>query len=293
MSPSRTSRPQMVFLIGAARSGTKFLRDLLAESEAAVCVPFDVNYVWRYRNESLPDDFIPPESADHEIADFIGRTLTRMAQKAAGESRPIVIEKTVSNVFRVPFIYRLFPDARFVHLIRDGRDVTLSAARQWESPSDVGYLFDKLRYFPVRNWAYAIWYIRNALQSRFRKKAVVPVWGPRYPGVDRDVGNLTVLEIAAMQWSKSLLAAREGLAVVPEDQRFSIHYEDLVANPLHLSDLVRFLELPDPARIAERYENTVSRDTGGAWGKLRLDLRSDLMKILEPGLLAGGYISGA
>lgn len=281
----------MIFLIGAARSGTKFLRNLLAESEAASCVPFDINYVWRYRNESQPDDIISPELATKEIADFISNTITNMARKTSGTASPIVIEKTVSNVFRVPFVYELFPEAKFVHLIRDGRDVALSAARQWEATDSMGYLFDKIRYFPIRNWTYGVWYLKNALRNRRRSNQSTKIWGPRYPGIEKDLGRISTLEIAAKQWSESILAAQNGLNTVPTSQTFVIHYEDLVTDSGHLRDLVSFLGLPDPENILTSYKSQVSKSKGGMWDQLTKESQSNLLKYLKPALLKFGYLA--
>ena len=50
---------QIVIIIGAARSGTKYLRDVLATAPNAARVPYDINYIWRYGSESHPDDALP------------------------------------------------------------------------------------------------------------------------------------------------------------------------------------------------------------------------------------------
>jgi hypothetical protein len=46
-------------------------------------------------------------------------------------------EKTPLNVLHIPMIARMFPEARFLHIIRDGRDVTLSYLSQEFGPSTV------------------------------------------------------------------------------------------------------------------------------------------------------------
>lgn len=48
----------------------------------------------------------------------------------AGPNRPNVLlfgDKTPAHSFHLHFIKRIFPDAKFIHLIRDGRDVAVSA----------------------------------------------------------------------------------------------------------------------------------------------------------------------
>lgn len=289
MTEPTPGSPQFVFLIGAARSGTKFLRDVVGSSHAVAPVPFDVNYVWRYRNESLPDDSIPPERADPEIGAFVRRTLSRMARRSKGTLTPIVIEKSVSNVFRVPFIYTIFPEAKFIHLIRDGRDVTVSATRQWQSPSDVTYLLDKIRYFPLRNVRYALWYLKNAVASRIDNRQPFAIWGPRYPGIGEDVQNLSVMEVAAKQWAASVAAADDGFASIPERQRYSIRYEDLVADPSALADLLAFLDIPDPERVITSYEASVQRGKVGSWMMLQDEQQSAILPLIEPSLQRFGY----
>ena len=47
---------QIVIIIGAARSGTKYLRDVLATAPNAARVPYDINYIWRYGSEIREGD---------------------------------------------------------------------------------------------------------------------------------------------------------------------------------------------------------------------------------------------
>lgn len=282
--------PEFVFLIGAARSGTKFLRDLLSSCDSVASVPFDVNYVWRYQNESLPDDRIPPGNANPEISRYIHHTLEKMARRHNGRATPIIIEKSVSNVLRVPFIHALFPQARFIHLLRDGRDVALSAARQWENPSDVSYLLDKIRYFPVRNARYAFWYLWNRIKSRFSAHRGLGIWGPRYPGIEADARTMSPLEIAAKQWSESASAAGRDFALLPERQKFTIRYEDLVGDSRCLLELVEFLNLPDAGTVVARYDDVVQRNKSGAWRQLPRQQQSAVLGQIQHSLRSFGYI---
>jgi len=50
------SNRRPIILIGAARSGTKFLRDIIASDKSVKAVPFDANFVWRYGVEEESDD---------------------------------------------------------------------------------------------------------------------------------------------------------------------------------------------------------------------------------------------
>ena len=68
----------------------------------------------------------------HSTADFLAVVMRLMAE-AQGRRR--WAECTPANVFYLKQIHAAFPRARFIHMVRDGRDVALSLTRQrWISP---------------------------------------------------------------------------------------------------------------------------------------------------------------
>ena len=101
--------PPAVIVIGAARSGTKFLRDILAAGKGVAAVPYDVNYVWRFGAESVPDDCLDPAQVTDKQRRFIRRTLPALAHMKQGE---VLVEKTVSNALRVAYVEAVLPQAR-------------------------------------------------------------------------------------------------------------------------------------------------------------------------------------
>lgn len=63
------------------------------------------------------------------MASLLDGIMSESAQ-SLGKSR--WADKTPENIIAVPFLYRLFPNAKFVHIFRDGRDVALSTQKgQW------------------------------------------------------------------------------------------------------------------------------------------------------------------
>lgn len=56
-------------------------------------------------------------------------------------------DKTPSYVLYLPMLSAILPSAQFVHVIRDGRDVTLSAHKKWGAQR---WYMD--RYYLLRNW---------------------------------------------------------------------------------------------------------------------------------------------
>ena len=111
---SKSLRP--IIVIGAARSGTKFLRDLIGSSESCRVVPYDVNYIWRYKNEKRPHDALAAKDCTDAIAKHIRMRLLAVALQGDGrrDKPSFIVEKTVSNCLRIPFVEQVFPDAVYV-----------------------------------------------------------------------------------------------------------------------------------------------------------------------------------
>ena len=231
--------PQPIILIGAARSGTKLLRDLIATHPAASSVPYDVNYIWRLGNEELPHDELPVA----RLTSLLREQLRRKVAQAASGKTPYFVEKTVGNCLRVPFVYAVFPEARIVHLVRDGLDVVESVYRQWLAPPDWSYLVHKALSYPLLDaFGYARGYAAGLLLKVIRPQVRgQQVWGPHYDGIDQDVAQRTLVEVCAIQWARCVALATVALAQLPPNQVLAVRYEHFVHDPLtHLEQIAAF-----------------------------------------------------
>ncbi|MBD3305653.1 hypothetical protein GF339_04680 [candidate division KSB3 bacterium] len=223
-----TYRYQPLILIGAARSGTKLVRDLIAHHPDVSKIPYDINYIWRLGNEHLPHDELSPDMLTPQIRRRIVRYCGRHS-----EGNAVLIEKTVSNCLRIPFVHAVFPEAKFLHLVRDGRDVVESVYRQWLAPPDWRYIVQKALTFPLTlaftyamRYAWQVW-----IQLLTANKHRSGTWGPRYQGIDQDVGIRDVLEVCALQWKRSVETAVRDLKYIPEAQVMTLRYEEFIFNP--------------------------------------------------------------
>lgn len=282
--------PRKVFIIGAARSGTKLLRDVIATSQFVTAIPFDINYVWRFGNEWRNDDRIPENEASQVNRKYINDTLHSLVKRASGRRSSILLEKTVSNVFRIPYIHKLFPEALFIHLVRDGRDVAESATRMWKAPISITYMLRKLRYFPIRNLRYAMVYVMNSLKRVGNTNAGGKSWGPRYAGIDDDAKKLSVLEVAARQWAESIKAAKDGLSSVPADRWISITYEKFVFDSSVLEGVLDFIGVSDQKSVMESYKKMVKNDRIGTWRNLSVHEQDLITQIQLDELTSCGYV---
>ena len=147
--------PPFPFIVGCGRSGTTLLRAML-DAHPDLAVPDEAGFVVRYARPHYalrygwPRHFDAGRCAELILADNSFRRwalpesdvraaleasppagyaeLVRRLYGVAAEARgkPRAADKTPMHVLHLPRLARLFPEARFVHLIRDGRDVALS-----------------------------------------------------------------------------------------------------------------------------------------------------------------------
>lgn len=263
---SNTKIIKPVFLLGAGRSGTKFLRDIISTSDKVSAIPYDVGYVWRYGNNDCPHDEFTPNMLDDSIKQYIKKTLPKLSIGNSSQSLPtIFIEKSVPNTLRPAFLHAVYPDAKFIHLIRDGREVTESALRLWRTPPEKSYLLKKLRYFPWENYRYAIWYITNIIKGKLSSDRGQQTWGPRYNGIDDDVKRLPLEVVCARQWRKCVEISLSQLSSVNKNNVLEVRYEDLMTDSKSISSICEFLAIDDTNKVVSEYETRVIRSNMNKW----------------------------
>lgn len=269
-TPSLRSGLQPVVILGAPRSGTKLLRDLLSQSSACTTIPYGVNHVWR---RGLPATAPDRRAATDATTQYRREIRSALVDLAGARRRPhsgYLVEKTCANTLRVPFVNQVLPDAHLIHIVRDGRDAAVSAQEQWKRPPSPGYLLGKLRYVPLQHASFLLEYLRN-LWTGLWTDGHVQYWGPRYEGIEEDVRERPLLAVCARQWRACVTTCLDDLAQRPDDRVTSIRYEALVRNRATIERVIAALDLPDPDAIRSRYETVVHDRSVGRW---RRDLSS-------------------
>ncbi|MEP3481023.1 MAG: sulfotransferase [Fuerstiella sp.] len=223
---NKSHRP--VIIIGAGRSGTNMLRDLLVQLPGLTTWPCDeINYIWRYGNRSFPTDEFTRNMADPAAVAYIRRQFAKLS------SDEIIVEKTCANSLRCGFVREVFPEARFIHIVRDGRDVAASASLRWNAELDIPYILKKARYVPFRDVPYyGFKYVNSRIYRMFSGKTRLSTWGPRFQGI-HDIFQEYELPVGcAVQWKKCVESSRTQLEDLPSDQLLTIRYESFTKNPI-------------------------------------------------------------
>ena len=283
---------QPVIVIGAARSGTKFLRDLIGSSTVCRVVPYDVNYIWRYKNEGIAHDSFSGNDCTEVIAAHIRKQLIEASKQPKSDSSnsSFLIEKTVSNCLRIPFIERVFPEAIYLNLVRDGRSVVESSVRMWREPVNFSHLIQKARHFPLSNMSYATWYVKNLLGGWMTPGQGVKVWGVRYPKIEEDVGSLSIPEVCAKQWALCVEKSANDLATIPSDRVIDVRYEMLTSDDDEVRRICQLIGIPDGDRVLDHYRRENRPPNNSSWQPAFVgDDWTGAMEILLPTLSRLGY----
>ena len=269
----------VVIIVGAGRSGTTLLKDLLGNHNEFGKTEFEQNHLWRYGNSNLPHDFLNEESHFQEkTAAYIRARLSKEIEKNKGKK---LVEKTVANVARVGFVAKILPSSKIIHIIRDGRAVTASAIHRWQAKPESGYLIKKILTVPCKDIPRASFdYLKSFGKAIVRKRSYRQSWGPRWPGTDEDVKTLSLTKICARQWRMCVESAIEQGRALHSDKYLEIRYEDLVAHRLETTlKILDFLELDlNDQRFLESVKKKISDNSLDKW---KTELNSDQVEEIE------------
>jgi hypothetical protein len=177
-----------VLLVGCSRSGTTLLQKV-TDSHPKIAILPETRWFVRWYEKRLgltAEDYVTPElvttllrklrlfrdvdtglgeeellkmieSGRISYADFVTAIFDQYG-KVRG--KPLVGNKTPGHVRRLATIHKLWPHTKIVHIIRDGRDVCLSAMNQWREKPDGGLKrYATFRQDPLMTAAF--WWERN------------------------------------------------------------------------------------------------------------------------------------
>jgi hypothetical protein len=199
-----------VFVLGAPRSGTTFLGSCIG------ALP-EVSYHFEPRVTKAAARQVFEGAWPESRAARVFRTSYRLLLLAAGDGGRRFVEKNPENCFVVPFLLRTFPDARFVQIIRDGRDVAVShAEKPWLSAASAG---SGQRGRGGQAWGpWARWWVEPERREEF--------------------AAASDLTRTAWSWRRFTSSAREALAELPADRVLTVRYEDVVQRPQEAAETI-------------------------------------------------------
>lgn len=254
---------QPVIIVGAPRSGTNMLRDVLTSFDSVATWPCDeINYIWRHGNVRYPSDEIPAQRATPTIKNYIRQCFSGIRGKY---NAGVVVEKTCANSLRVPFVDAIMPDAKYVFIYRDGIDATGSAKERWTAKLDIPYILEKVRFVPKTDLPYyGLRYFWARLYRFISREKRLAFWGPALDGMPEILQKHTLNEVCALQWQRCVDKSEEAFSAMPSDKVIRVRYEDFVREPTQ--ELTRILQFigkdVEPQEIAMAVKGVSPRSLG-------------------------------
>jgi hypothetical protein len=260
---------QPLLLLAAPRSGSTLLFETLAASSQVATPGGESHEIIEGLAELQPgapgveSNRLDARQASEAIVArlrerFAARLVDHAGRPVDDPARLRFVEKTPKNALRVPFLERVFPDARYVLLWRDPRESLYSIIRAWES-------------------------------GRWKTYAGLPgftgPWSLLLPPGWQALEGRPLAEIAARQWVAANETALEDLAALDPARWISVDYASLVADPRRVVGRVAGfaglagLDAALEARLAAPLPPSKQTLTPARADKWR-ELESDIMDVL-------------
>lgn len=211
---TRERLPEPIFIIAAPRSGSTLLFETLAVSEHLHTLGGEGHELIEGLRELQPgapgvdSNRLDAARASVAVGENIIQQMLREARDAHG--RPPApaaslrfLEKTPKNALRIPFLDRIFPDARFIVLWRDPRE-------------NLGSIIDA--------WRSGRWKTYNGLPG------FAGPWSLLLPPGWRAMNGRPLEEIAAFQWDSTYRIVLNDLAAIAPERWTSVTYGELLAD---------------------------------------------------------------
>lgn len=302
------------FLLGSARSGTTFLGRTALSQANNLCYWGEPNHVWMHGHAYRRHDELAAADASESVKRYIR---TRFEERLKSSGAKVLLEKTPANCLRLPFIQEVFPEARYIHLIRDGRSVVRSAIKEWKgegsdardsrelreggSVARVGkgaraYLKLRERVHDARDFfelpAYAPRFGRFVLRNCFPGKDLL--WGPRFRGIQAYRRTHSLAETCAEQWRQQVAGVQEHMKTITPECVYQLQFEHLMTNPeLELKKLLDWMRVDMDEGILQSITDSVDMRSDGEQKDPLRDLaneeREKVEAIVRPLLVEFGY----
>jgi hypothetical protein len=259
-----------VFIVSPPRSGSTMLFETLARAPRLFTIGDESHQLIEGVPQLNPEargfesNRLLPEDATPAMAETLRRRFFEALRDREGQRPPTgqavrMLEKTPKNSLRVPFLARVFPEARFIYLYRDPRQVLSSMIEAWTT--------GRFRTYPqLPGWTGTSWSL-----------LLVPGW--------RELIGRPLHEIVAAQWNAATRLLIDDLEALPAERRTVARYDALLADPA--AEIRRLcsatgLDWEEEAGVALRLSRyTVTAPDADKWRRHSVEIEAVLPSLAE------------
>jgi hypothetical protein len=276
-----------IFLLGNVRSGTTLVQDLFA-LHPEVAAWFEPRTVWMYADPGRDHDRFDASDARPRVKRYIRKRFLKHQREHGGKT---VMEKTPSNLMRLPHMHAIFPESKYVYVVRHPFAYLSSAEFRWRQAVHLRRIIERFLEAPKTQLHH---YVGRLFWDHFRKKVLkkkhVSVWGVRYPGVMDDLGSMTTEEVIAKQWAKCCEQVEQDIEQVGRDRVHCIRYEDLVADPVPVfRGVLNHFGLDLTPEIEQSLSEQIDPTRGDKWHRLDPSVVERCLPLMAEQMQRYGY----
>lgn len=199
-----------IFLVGAPRSGTTFLGRCFSKLSG-------VSYHFEPIATKVMSRSVYEKSIDLRKASRFYRNVYEWLMRLHLDGDLRFAEKTPRNSFIISFLSEVFPDAQFIHIIRDGRDSALSYSKKpWLQASQANSSKFEPGGYPIGPYP-RFWVERHRL---------------------REFRETTDIHRCIWAWRRFTEAAIQAASSLSDNRYIEIRFEDFVTEPKVQSDRI-------------------------------------------------------
>ncbi|MEX0776998.1 MAG: sulfotransferase [Phycisphaeraceae bacterium] len=286
-----------ILVTGAMRSGKTTVARLISQN-CDLTHWEEPNALWRMGHAYRRHDLATEADARPWVIWRVRRALVDY-QRAHGNRRLVMCSPLVA--MKLPMVLRILPEARILHMVRDGRSAIQDMLGLHTLESKYYHFADtgarkrmraQLRLTPWHELPARIPGVLSGLTRRYFGRRP-PRWiGIRYPGWRRDLDNLSPVQVAGKQWAITVQTCISGLTQVPCSRWVQVRIEDLNAEPLPwFAKIAHALDLPMSQAAIVGLADSVHRLPMAAKTLDRPVVEIDgALPILQPVLHTLGYL---
>lgn len=236
-----------IFILGTGRSGTTILGTILSMHKEVGYLN-EPKALWHkvYSGEDLIGSYSLGEARYRLDDSDVSKPVLEGAYRLYGAFLRIsfstrVVDKYPELIFRIPFVRGIFPDAKFIFLVRNG----------WDTCHSIGFWSERLG-VNQDNVTHDWWGV-NRRKWNLLLDQIISEHDDLSPFVDDMKKWTNQRDMAAVEW---IVTMREGLQILERYPKevFRINYESLCdIHSGNLDELIDFLELDNNDNVFFNY----------------------------------------